>query len=65
MYNYEIWFEGNCIREAVEGYEVNSEDEALEYADNEIDDILNEEGYEGEDRDSFEVNIIFVDDEED
>lgn len=56
MFGYEIWFDGCCVR-----YEsgFDSYEEAKEEANEEIAYMLEEvEGYEDEDRDSFDIEIF-------
>lgn len=60
-FGYEIIFEGNTIRAFDEMEIADSYEEAFEMAQNEIEWIVdNEEGYEGETLESFEISIIEI-----
>lgn len=60
-YGYEIWYDGNCIREKDEYESYDTEEEAREGAMNEIDFIIDyEEGYSESDRDDLEIVIVDI-----
>lgn len=59
-YKYEIWDGGNCLRESE--YEYESEDEARQEAERQIQDMINywkmEDAYNGEQIEDFDIRII-------
>lgn len=61
VYGFEIWFEGNCIVEKDDFNTYDTEAEAMEGAQSEIDDIIDFwEGYSESDRDSLEIVIVDI-----
>lgn len=64
-YTYEVVMDGTVIREGGDWDIYDTEEEAMEAGEAEIDDIIAyEEGYNEGDRDSLSISIIDVEEEE-
>lgn len=61
-WNYEIWLDGNCIRES--SYDYESQDEAHTEAERTITDMLEtEEGYEENTMEDFYIEEDYSDED--